>query len=141
VADLLDEAHARVALDLLAANTAFPLMDGKVDDPTPNPPKWVLVYTTVEWPSGDEGMANTIDHTSVTCRTTWYVHCVGLTAAAARMLQMQVRATLLDVQPTITGRQCGMVSQIDVQPPVRDETTGRLLMDAVSVYQLLTAPG
>jgi hypothetical protein len=142
VADQLDDLHANVALSLLAASGALgsKVFDGKVDDPMPNPP-FVVVYTLVEWPSGPDEMANAIDHLSATCRTTWYIHCVGSTAAAARRTAMHVRSTLIDVTPVIAGRSCGMISQVDVQPPVRDETTGRLVMDLVHVYTLLTAPG
>lgn len=138
--DLLDELHAQAGLDLLEANAALVVFDGKVPDPTPNPP-YVLVYTVVEWPSGDGGFANALDHLSVTCRTTWYCHCVGLTAAAARAVGMQVRSSLLDKRPTIAGRECGLIAQIETVPPQRDETTGRLVMDAIGVYQMTSAPG
>jgi len=140
VSDLLDDAHARAGLDLLEANAALTVFDGVVDSPTPDPP-FVLVYTTVEWLSGPDAMANSLDHLSETCRVTWVCHCVGLTAAASRAVVMQVRSSLLDQRPVIAGRVCGLISQTDVQAPVRDETTGRLVMDTVVTYELLTAPG
>lgn len=137
--DQLDELHAQAGLGLLDANATLTVHDGRVPNGAAAP--YVLVYTTVEWSSGSEEMANTLDHTSLTCRTTWVCHCVAETAAAARAVKMQVRASLLDVRPTITGRACQMITEEDVQPPVRDETLGSLVMDLVVTYQLLTAPG
>ena len=140
--DQLEELHAQAALTLLAANDVLDgrVFDGVVPSPTPTPP-YALVYTTVEWLSDDDALASTLDHLSLTCRTTWLVHCVGATAAAARAVAMQVRSALLDQRPTITGRACQMITQEDVQPPVRDETLGSLVMDLVVTYQMLTAPG
>ncbi len=144
MSDLLDEQHAQVGLALLIANPALGagrVFDGKVPDPTPPDPRYVLVYTVVEWPSGEGGIANALDHLSVTCRTTYYCHCVGLTAASARAMAMLARSSLLDVEPVIAGRSCGLIEQTEFVPPQRDETTGRLVMDAVAVYQFTSAPG
>jgi hypothetical protein len=139
--DLLDEQHAQAGLTLLAAHPDLGggrVFDGKVPDPTPDPP-WVLVYTVVEWPRDGVGTALTAEQVAVT--TTWYCHCVGLTAASARAVGMLARSTLLNVRPVITGRNCGPIKQFETVPPQRDETTGRLLMDAVSVYGFMSTPG
>jgi hypothetical protein len=139
VTDTLNEDHAQAGLALLAANATLTVYDGQVPNGATAP--YVLVYTQVEWQSGDDAMANTLDHLSLTCRTTWMCHCVGSTAAAARAVAMQVREAILDARPTITGREAGFISQVDSQPPRRDETLGPLVMDQVDTYQLLTAPG
>lgn len=143
MSDLFDEEHAQAGLLLLRANPALGpnrVFDGKVPDPTPTPP-YVVVYSVVEWPSGDVGIANSLDHFSVTCRTTYYCHCVGLTAAAARAMGMQVRSSLLDVRPVVAGRVCNLIEQTETVPPQRDESTGKLVMDAIGVYSFASAPG
>lgn len=138
--DQLDELHARAGLDLLEADAALTVYEGGVPSPTPDPP-YVVVYTIVTWPSALEGGANALDHRSVTCHVSWLCHCVGLTAAAARAVGMRVRAALLNQRPTIAGRSCGLIQQDDAQPPTRDESTGRLVIDVMSTYSLYTAPG
>jgi len=141
VADDLDELHARVALDLLAADPGLGpdrVYDGKVPDGSE--PPYVLVYTTVSRPAGGAGAANALDGRDVTIITDWYCHCVGGTAAAARAVSMRVNRALHNVRPTITGRSCSMVRQGETTPPNRDETTGVMVMDLVVTYQLITTP-
>jgi hypothetical protein len=140
VTDLVDDLHGRVVLDLLDANNALNVFDGAVSKPYPAPP-YVLVYTSIAYPAGEAGMGNALDHNSVTCVTTAYVHCVGSTAAACRALSMQVRASLLDAQPVIANRSCTRLEQDDAQMPVKDETIGSVVMDAVLVYSFTSVPG
>ena len=129
--DQLDELHAQVFLAALASNTNLTDFDGKVPDPTPDPP-WVLTYVTVSWPRDGIGTALTAQQVTVTATAT--CHCVGLNAAAARAVGMQVRSSLLNLKPVIAGRICSPVKQDDSQPPDRDESTGRLVMDQVQVF-------
>lgn len=136
MADTLDEDHAQAALALLDADPALTVFDGKVPDGTI--PPYVLVYTEVSRPSGDGGVANTLTGTSATFLVRWTCHCVGETAAAARAVAMRVRVALLDQRPVINGRNCGPIRQDEVLAPNRDETTGRLVMDAISIYSLIT---
>ena len=130
--DLLDEQHAQAFLVPLTANPylgATKVFDGKVADPTPDPP-WVLVYLFIGFPYGSEGLGNALDGRSRTITARADCHCVGLNAAAARAVGMQVRSSLLDVRPFITGRICGPIHEPDApDPPDRDESTGRLVMD------------
>lgn len=135
--DTLDEAHAQVGLAALRLNAnLLHVYDGKVDeDPatgkTPDPP-YVLVYSRVAWPR--DGIGTSLSAAQVTITTTFTCHCVGLNAAAARAVQMQVRSTLLNLRPVIAGRNCSPIKQDEALDPDRDESTGRLVMDAVSVY-------
>ena len=138
MADLLDEQHARAGLDLLEAYPglgAARVFDGRVPEDSngrsPEPP-WVLVYTVVEWTK--DGIGTALNSTQVTVTTTFYCHCAGVTAAAARAVGMLVRSALLNVRPVIAGRSCSPIKQLETVPPQRDETTGRLVMDATSVY-------
>jgi len=140
LSDLLDELHAQAGLTLLNANSALAgrVFDGKVPDPTPDPP-YLVVYTSVDWTR--DGIGTALNATQVTVMTTYNCHCVGLTAAAARAVGMQVRSTLLNARPVIAGRNCGPIKQDETLPPQRDETTGRLVMDAITVFSFLSTPG
>ena len=134
MSDLVDELHAQAGLTLLEATPGLGptrVFDGKVPDPTPEPP-YVLVYTTVDWPR--DGIGTALGATQVTITTTYNCHCVGLTAAAARAVGMLVRSSLLNVRPVIPGRDCGPIKQEESLPPQRDESTGRLVMDSISNY-------
>ena len=125
--DTLDEDHAQVVLALLAANPNIAhVFDGAVSNPTPDPP-YVLVYTSVSRPFG--APSNGLDAASKTVVTRVKCKCVGLNAALARAVGMQVRAALIDQRPVIAGRNCGPIHEDDAPaPPDRDESTGRLLM-------------
>lgn len=138
MADLLDEQHAQAGLALLEAGDPDRVHDGRVPDGAALP--YHLVYTTVRWPAGEAGAANALDAQAVTVIAEWTVHSVAETAADARAMQMRARASLLNRRPAIAGRSCGLIRQDEVRAPVRDETTGRLVMDAVSIYSMISAP-
>jgi hypothetical protein len=132
VTDFLEEQHAQVGLQALAANPNIAqVFDGVVPSPTPDPP-YVMVYSKVAWPR--DGLGTSLTAQQVTVTTTYTCHCVGLTTPAARAVQQQVRISLLNFRPTIAGRNCSPIKQDDVLEPDRDESTGRLVMDAVSVF-------
>jgi hypothetical protein len=139
MSDLLDDQHARAILDLLTADEGLVSFDGRVLDGTE--PPYVNTYIAIKRPAGLAGVANALDGLSSTCVVEASCHCVGATAAAARAVAMRVRAALLDQRPTITGRAVGLIRQVENIAPVRDETTGRLVMDALCIYSLTTAPG
>lgn len=130
--DTLDETHAQQGLAALIANAnILGVYDGVVPSPTPNPP-WVMVYTKVAWPR--DGLGTALSAQQVTITTTYTCHCVGLSPAAARAVQMQVRSSLLNFRPVISGRNCSPIKQDEQLEPDRDESTGRLVVDAISTY-------
>ena len=130
--DLLDELHAQVGLTLLDANpNILNVFDTVVPNPTPNPP-YVLVYTSVSWPR--DGIGTSLTEQQVTITTTINCHCVGATATAARVVGGQVRDSLLNVRPSIAGRNCSPIKQADSVPPSRDESLGYPVFDAIAVY-------
>jgi hypothetical protein len=144
MSDLLDKLHADAFLGLLhAALDPVPIsvFDGKVPDPVPdikaNP--WVLVYFDPGWPV--DGAANAFDGRAVTYVLRSTCHSIGATAAACRAVTGQVRAALLNVRPTVTGRSSGLIRWTDGQPANPDESLGFLVMDKVDVYQFTTSPG
>lgn len=130
--DLLEEQHAQAGLLALAANpNLVHVYDGFVPSPTPDPP-YVLVYSRVAWPR--DGIGTALSAQQVTITTTYTCHCVGLSSAAARAVQMQVRSTLLNLRPVIAGRNCSPIKQDESLDPDRDESTGRLVMDGISIF-------
>jgi len=133
--DTLDEQHAQVAFALLAANgNLAAVFDGVVSNPTPDPATtpYVLIYSVVSWPR--DGLGTSLTEQQVTITTTWTCHCVGASAMAAREIGMQVRSSLLNARPVIAGRSCSLIKQVDSIAPTRDESTDRVVIDAVSIY-------
>lgn len=135
--DLLDEAHAQVALTILAADSpgVIPVYPGAAPDNVA--PPYVLVYSVVEWPGADGA---TLDGLTSACVVRWYTHSIGGTDQQTRSVANRVRQLLKDVHPTITGRSCGFIRQEAALPLVRDETTGQLVQDLAAVYVLTTYP-
>lgn len=131
MSDFMEETHAQIALAALDANPNLPnVFDGKVPDGSIAP--YVLIYCAVQWPR--DGLGTALTARQVTVTTTYTCHCVGYNAAAARAVQAQVRETLLNLRPVITGRNCSPIKQDDATVPDRDESTGKLVMDAISVF-------
>lgn len=133
--DYLEELHAQQGLAALIANpNLLAVYDGKVPDSAPFP--YVLVYTRVQWPR--DGLGTSLSALQVTATATFTCHCAAESAAAARAVQGQVRSALLNFRPAITGRNCSPIKQDESLDPNRDETTGRLVMDAVSIYSYMS---
>jgi hypothetical protein len=134
VLDLLDEAHAQVAITILQADMTWPTHVDKVPDDAK--PPYALVYPVVGWPDGDPD--ESLDGRTRRCETRWYIHCAGSTDQSARSVSGRVRQLLLNVRPTIVGRDCGLISQ-DVPPTLMpNEATGVLVVDLMSVYLLVS---
>ena len=131
----LEEDHAQAGLALLVANTNLVVYDEKVPDPTPDPP-YVLVYSRVVWTR--DGLGTSLTAAQVTVTTTFTCHCAGLTPAAARAVAGQVRTSLLNVRPVITGRNCSPIKQSDAPEVVRDESLGTPVYDAVGVFDFVS---
>jgi hypothetical protein len=143
MSDLLDKLHAEAFLGLLhAALDPVPIViyDGKVPDPLPdvNASPYVVVYFDPGWPT--DGAANALDGKSVTYVLHGYCHCVAGSMAGVRALTGQVRAALLNVRPTVTGRTSGLIRWYDGQPANPDESLGKLAVNKVDIYELVTTP-
>jgi hypothetical protein len=134
VTDLLDVAVVNAGLDLMRADTLLNVFDGVVPSPTPTPP-YVLVYSTVTWPSDDDTIG-ALDGRSRRVVARWICHCVGESQQASREVAQRVRAALLDARPQIAGLQPGFIRDEQDDPPVRNEQTGVVVFDAVHVYRL-----
>jgi hypothetical protein len=130
--------HADAVLDLLRADAQLTVYDGQV---TGTADHYVLVYTFRQLPGGliaPDKTSLTGDTTTVDMR--FYCHCVGANAVAARAVQARVEARLLDVVPTVVGRECFPIRWLDGQQHNRDEETLALVVDTVDVYGLTSVP-
>lgn len=134
--DSIDETLAQAGLNLLRADAGLTVHDGRVPDGAVLP--YVLVYTTVSWPA--TGAGNNLTQARSTAMATWNCHCAGENAAASRMVHQRVRAALLNQTVSVLGRGAAQIKQDDVQAPVRDETTGRLVMDLKATYSAISTP-
>lgn len=133
----LEEDHAQVVLQLLDNDpNIIGVHDGAVPRPAPTPP-YVVVFTKVGFPKDAVGTA--LDATQKTVTTTATCHCVGESAIATRIVASNVRSTLLNVRPQITGRSCSPIKQTDAADLSRpDDTTGTLVFDLVLVFEFST---
>jgi hypothetical protein len=138
MSDGLDQALTNAVLGLLRAdptyNTLCPTYDGVV--PAGAVPPYRQVYFNLTRPSEDAD--NAADGLSRVWVLYTYVHNVGggTDASGARAVAQRSRTQLLDQRPAVTGLSVGMLRLEDAQPPERDETTGKPVMDAVQTYRL-----
>lgn len=106
--------------------------DGYVPNGTVRP--YVLVYSSVGRPP--DVPSNAADGLSRTLMGRYIAHCVGETRLSALAVAAQVHAAWLDIRPVIAGLNCGLIRQESIQDPVRDESTGTLVMDSICTYTL-----
>jgi hypothetical protein len=114
------------------------VFDGAVTNPTPDPNAgYVVVHATISWAFDPESTSLN----SVVRRATvrWTTHSVGSTARSSRGVAQRVRTQLLNVRPTVAGMNTGLIKDDQDSPPdpVRDETTGAVVIDTIHVYTLL----
>lgn len=132
----LEQDHANAWLGLLEPEPNLTVYDGAVPNGATAP--YVLGYFTGSWPPSSPG--NALDGASRELTSRGIFHCVGADQIAARAVAAKVRTRLLDVRPTVSGRTCGLIRQESALDPVRDESTGVLVMDMVTVYRFTSEP-
>ncbi len=134
---------AEEVLALLTAISNHTVYDGKVPSTVPPvKPPYSVVYFTIVTPDGERAPdAVSLAGDSDVIILKIYVHNVGGSAQAARNVGWKVRAALLNVKPVIAGRVCGKIGQEpDEVAPIKDESTGTLIMDLADVYRLRSVP-
>ncbi|MGW5556854.1 hypothetical protein ACWER9_06480 [Micromonospora sp. NPDC003944] len=131
--------HAEAMLELARSapgTTPLVVLDGAV--PKGTLPPYALVYFVDHDPEDAE--SRSVEDAPGRFVLTGYWHLVGGNAAATRALADRLRAVLLGVTPTITGRVCFPIRREESRPPERDESTGQLVMDRVDLYRLSSEP-
>lgn len=117
-------AYATAVLALLEADANLNVYDGAVPDQTPAP--YVVVYINTDSERSERLTSNT---SAGRVRIT--THSVADTAQGARIVADRVRSALLDVRPVVAGVSTHPIRHEFGIPPVRDESTGYLVMDVV----------
>lgn len=128
VVDPVPQPAAAAFLALLATNANLTVVDGDVAVGQEAP--YVVVYVSG---GPDEGDNLGLRSNEATVRA--YVHSVGETAAAARIIAGQAASTIVDDRLTVAGWSCGPIKRELSNPPKRDESTGVVVMDQVDVYR------
>ena len=127
VVDPVPQPSAVALLALLGANANLTVIDGDV--PTGQEPPYVVVYLVGAPKEGDN-----LNRRSDEARPRAYIHSVGMTPAAARIIAGQVASTIVDERLTIPGWSCGPIKNELSNPAERDESTGTVVMDQVDTY-------
>lgn len=128
--------HANAWLGLLEPEPNLTVLDGAV--PTGAYAPYALLYIMATRLPTAAG--NALDGVSREYDTRAIIHCVGADQVAARAVAAKVESRLLDVRPVITGRTCGLIRLESALDPVRDETTGPVVMDMVTTYRFTSLP-
>lgn len=135
-------AHADAVMGLLRAVSGLtvypPAEPGDTGEIVPDgaSPPYVAVHIRPGF-----GLADRVDEATtrgifdITC------HCVGGNDIAARAVAQRVVNALLDVVPVIPDRQSYPIRYVDSPPARPDESTGRLVVDQVYQFRLVTLPG
>lgn len=133
MSDGLDQSLIAAVLALLPSAPPITVCpDGYVPNGTLRP--YVLVYSTVGRPR--DTPTNALDGLSRTLTARFTVHCAGETAQSARAAAAYVHTAWLDARPVVAGLNCDLITQESYRDPVRDESTGTLVMDSICTYTL-----
>jgi hypothetical protein len=141
VTDGLDQLLADAGLNLLIADSGLLVFDGAVPNPVPpappQPPPYVCVYVTIGHP--DDQTSTSLNAVVKRAIVRWTCHCVGANAKASRGVAQRVRTALLNQRPVVAGMNVGLIKDDQDSPPdpVRDETTGLLVIDTIHVFSLI----
>jgi hypothetical protein len=128
VVDPVPQPTAVALLALLGTNTNLTVVDGDVA--VGQEPPYVVVYLAGAPHAGDD-----LNGRSTEASPRAYVHSVGKTPAAARIVSGQVASTIIDQRLSVSGWSCGPIKSELSNPPERDESTGVVVMDQIDVYR------
>jgi len=127
VVDPVSQPTAAALLALLGSNVNLTVVDGDV--PVGQEPPYLVVYVAGAPKKGDN-----LNGRSNEARPRAYLHSVGETAAAARIVAGQAASTIVDQKLTVPGWSCGPIECEMSNPPERDASTGTPVMDQVDTY-------
>ncbi len=143
--DGLDQSLVAAGIALLRADTSLVVFPGGVPNLTPAAaPPYVVVYATVEWPTGT---TDALDGLAGSPTARWIAVCVGggVSGAtpedaevAARAVAQRVRTALLNKRLVVAGLNLGLIRQEQgAGVPTRTDTTGDPVMELIVVYRTL----
>lgn len=136
--------HAAAVLERLAAiviTPATPAYDGKVPDNITLPPRYYVVRFVFRKLTAGESPATTpLSFDSVTYRVDATVHSVGTDARDTRGVATRAEAQLLNWRPTIAGRSCTPLRQVESTTLEPNEQMGVAVEQQVDIYRFQSQP-
>lgn len=101
-------------------------------------PPYILVYFAFE--RFPDAPGNNLDGNARAMTMRAIVHCVGGNQDAAEAVADHVEGAVLNKTLEVNGWSTGKVRQDSALNPVRDESTGPVVMDAVQTYRVASHP-
>jgi hypothetical protein len=139
--------HAQAILDRLRAAAGSPAMvvhDGQVP-PTgtagSTPPYAVVRFVFRKLTVGESPGTTSLTFDSVTYQIDVRVHSVGTDDRSTRGVATRAETQLLNWAPTVTGRTCTPLRQVEAETLAPDESMGVTVAQQVDVYRFLSQPG
>lgn len=138
--------HAQAVLDRLRAAPGSPSMvvhDGKVPDaPAAGsvPPYAVVRFVFRKLTAGESPGTTSLTFDSNTYRVDVTVHSVGVDARATRGVATRGETQLLNWTPTVSGRSCTALRQIETETLEPNEAMGVPVEQVSDTYRFLSQP-
>lgn len=138
--------HAAAVLDRLRAAAGTPAMvvhDGKVPEtgqPGSTPPYAVARFVFRKLTAGESPATTSATFDSVTYQIDVRVHSVGTDARATRGVATRAETQLLNWAPSVAGRSCTPLRQIESETLDPNEAMGVAVEQQVDVYRFLSQP-
>lgn len=140
--------HAAAVLTRLAAAAGTPpavVYDGEVPPAIPGTPSATVYYVvrfTFRKLTATESPATTaLDYDSVTYRVDATVHSVGTDARSTRGAAYRAELQLLNWVPTVAGRTCTALRQVESETLEPNEAMGVPVEQQTDVYRFVSQPG
>jgi hypothetical protein len=137
--------HAAPILARLAAAAGSPapvVYDNKVPDNTTPPAQYYVMRFAFRALTASESPATTsLTFDSETYRVEVTVYSVGPDARSVRGVASRAEAQLLNWTPTVTGRSCSPLRQVESQTYEPNEALGVPVEQQVDVYRFISQPG
>lgn len=138
--------HAQAVLTRLAAAAGSPAMvvhDGRVPDtgqPGSVPPYAVVRFAFRKLTASESPATTSLTFDSVTYRVDVTVHSVGVDARSTRGVATRAETQLLNWAPTVAGRTCTPLRQVESTTLEPNEQMGVSVEQMVDVYRFQSQP-
>lgn len=133
--------HAQAVLDRLRTHGSpvITVHDGQVPDGA-LPPYALVRFTFRYLTAADQPSSSNLSFESRALETTARVYAVGASAQSARAIYNRAAVALLNWSPTVAGRSCSPIRQIDSFDTPADESTGVDYFEAGADYRFTSIP-
>jgi hypothetical protein len=139
--------HAAAVLTRLAAATGTPaavVYDGKVPDAVPGTPSaqvyYVVRFEFRKLTASDGSGVTSLTFDSTTQQVDVTVHSVGTDARSTRGVAQRAETQLLNWTPTVTGRTCTPLRQVESVTLAPNEAMGVAVEQQSDSYRFISVP-